>query len=116
MSTTIPSGKDIKRKWFVLDASGNPAELRRALAAVAPGGICVSVGIYFMDLPMPMLDIYAKDITFRMGRPSVGPHIARVLELVAGGQVHPERIATPVPWAEAIPALLARTVKPVLVR
>ncbi len=22
MSTTIPSGKDIKRKWFVLDASG----------------------------------------------------------------------------------------------
>ena len=22
MSTTIPSGKDIKRKWFVIDASG----------------------------------------------------------------------------------------------
>ncbi len=22
MSTTIPSGKDIKRKWYVLDASG----------------------------------------------------------------------------------------------
>ena len=115
-TTLARASGELPEHEVVIDASGNPGELRRALAATAPGGICLSVGIYFLDLPMPMLDIYAKDITFRMGRPSVGPHIARVLGLIAGGQARPERIQTLVPWDDGIPALLARTLKPVLWR
>jgi alcohol dehydrogenase len=115
-STLARGPGDLPEHDVVIDASGNPGELRRALTATAPGGICVSVGVYFLDLPMPMLDLYAKDITFRMGRPSVGPHIATVLGLLAAGRVRPDRVQTLVPWDEAIPALSTRSLKPVLVR
>jgi alcohol dehydrogenase len=101
---------------IVVDASGRPAELVRALRAVAPGGICTSVGVYFLDHPLPLLDMYAKDVTFRIGRPSVGPHIARVLGLVAEGRIHPERVSSRVAaFEDAIEVLLAPNLKPVLV-
>ena len=101
----------------VVDASADPAELARALRAVAPGGMCTSVGIYFLDTPLPLLDMYAKDVTFRIGRPSVGPHIADVLTMVREGSIHPERVTSVVaPFENAIDVLLERPLKPVLVR
>jgi len=113
----IERGAPVEPALVVLDASSHPAELARALRTVAPGGSCHSVGIYFMDTPLPLLDMYGNDVTFTTGRPSVGPHIARVLELVAGGQVHPEKVsAGEAPWDSAIEVLLERKVKPVLVR
>jgi threonine dehydrogenase-like Zn-dependent dehydrogenase len=113
----IPRGAELEPAPVVLDASGNPAELARALRAVAPGGICHSVGIYFLDAPLPLLDMYASDVTFRTGRPSVGPHIARVLSLVAEGRVHPERVSSrEASFDDAIDVLLERSLKPVLVR
>jgi alcohol dehydrogenase len=107
---------DLPEHEVVIDASGHPGELLRAARAVAPGGICVSLGVYFLDTALPMLDMYAKDVTFRIGRPSVGPHIRAVLDLVASGRVHPERLATVAPWESAVETLLARPLKPVLVR
>jgi large subunit ribosomal protein L13 len=42
MSTTIPSGKDIKRKWFVLDASGKTlGRLATQAASVLAGKLNV---------------------------------------------------------------------------
>jgi threonine dehydrogenase-like Zn-dependent dehydrogenase len=73
--------------------------------------------VYFLDTPLPLLDMYAKDVTFRIGRPSVGPHIAKVLSLVAEGVVSPEKITSEVaPFDEAREVLLRRPLKPVLVR
>lgn len=101
----------------VIDASAHPAELMRALRAVAPGGTCVSVGVYFLDTPIPILDMYANDVTFRIGRPSVGPHVARVLELVRSGAWHPELVTQRVaPAEQAIEVLTSRAMKPVLTR
>lgn len=101
----------------VVDASANPGELARALRAVAPGGVCNSVGIYFVDTPLPLLDMHANDVAFRIGRCSVGPHVARVLALVAEGKLHPERVHTEVaPWESMIETLLARKMKPILSR
>ena len=101
----------------VVDASGNPAELARGLRAVAPGGALTSVGVYFLDTPLPLLDMYANDVTFRIGRPSVGPHMARVLQLVAAGKLEPTRVgAGPIPWDQAPTVLRSRALKPVFVR
>jgi alcohol dehydrogenase len=114
----IPRGAPLDPYPVVVDASGGmPAELTRALRAVAPGGMCTSVGIYFADPALPLLDMYANDVTFRTGRPSVGPHIARVLSLVADGKVHPERVTSRVArFDDAVEVLLEKPLKPVLVR
>jgi alcohol dehydrogenase len=117
-AATFPRGAPLDPEYpVVVDASGNPAELARALKAVAPGGTCTSVGIYFLDTPLPLLDMYARDVTFRIGRPSVGPAIPRVLELAAAGRIHPEAVTSRIaPFSDAIPVLLERGLKPVLVR
>lgn len=113
----IPRGAPLVDEYpIVIDASGHPAELARALRALAPGGYCHSVGIYFLDAPLPLLDMYAKDVTFRTGRASVGPHVAEVLALVAAGRVDPGRIGSVAAWDEAPEVLATRAVKPVLVR
>jgi alcohol dehydrogenase len=114
----IPRAQPIGEQYeVVVDASAHPAELARALRAVAPGGDCHSTGIYFADTPVPLLDMYANDVTLRTGRPSVGPHIAEVLALVAAGKVHPEKVTSQqAAWDDAIEVLLARPLKPVLVR
>lgn len=112
----IARGAPLGEYPVVIDASGNSAELARALRAVAPGGACHSVGIYFLDVAVPFLDMYAKDVTFTTGRPSVGPHIAQVLSLVAGGKLHPERVGTIAAWEDAVEVLAARPLKPVLCR
>jgi alcohol dehydrogenase len=112
----LARGAELGEFLVVVDASGHPGELARALRAVAPGGSCHSVGIYFLDAPLPLLDMYAKDVTFTTGRPSVGPHIARVLELVAAGRLRPERIGAAAPWDDAPDVLAARPLKPILVR
>jgi alcohol dehydrogenase len=107
---------DLGEYAAVVDASGHPAELARALRALAPGGACHSVGVYFLDTPVPMLDMYAKDVTFSTGRPSVGPRIADVLSMIAAKTIHPERVITTAPWDDAITVLGDRTkIKPVLV-
>jgi len=101
----------------VIDASAHPAELPRAIRAVAPGGICVSLGVYFMDVPFPMLDMYANDVAFRIGRPSVGPRIAEVLSLVQQGAWKPELVTQKVTGeSEAIDVLKSKAMKPVITR
>jgi threonine dehydrogenase-like Zn-dependent dehydrogenase len=84
---------------------------------VALGGHCTSFGIYFVDAPLPLLDMYANDVSFRIGRPSVGPHVAYVLSLIADDKIHPERVSSVVaPFDDAIEVLLRRELKPVLAR
>jgi alcohol dehydrogenase len=112
-----PDPNKLPEHAVVVDASGNAAELSRGLRAVAPGGTLTSVGVYFLDTPLPLLDMYANDVTFRIGRPSVGPHMAHVLGLIAAGKLEPARVgAGEVPWDQAPSVLCSRTLKPVLVR
>lgn len=114
----IPRSDDrLPEHEVVIDASAHPAELARALRAVAPGGTCVSVGVYFLDVPIPILDMYANDVTFRIGRPSVGPHLERVLELVRARAWDPSKITQRVaPASQAIEVLTSRVMKPVITR
>jgi alcohol dehydrogenase len=102
----------------VVEASGRPEDLQRAVRAAAPGGHVTALAIHFLDVALPLLDMYAKDVTFRTGRPSVGPHIGKVLGMAAEGRIHPERVSNRVvPWDSMIETLLDRTaLKPVFRR
>jgi threonine dehydrogenase-like Zn-dependent dehydrogenase len=102
----------------VVEASGRAEDLHRAVRAAAPGGHVTALGIHFLDAPLPLLDMYAKDVTFRTGRPSVGPHLKKVLGMAAEGRIHPERISSRVvPWDQMIETLLdKKTLKPVFTR
>jgi threonine dehydrogenase-like Zn-dependent dehydrogenase len=101
----------------VIESTGNPEELLRAIHAVAPGGFCHSSSMFFHDVAMPMLHMFLQDVSFRIGRCSSRPLIPRVLERVAEGRLHPERVTTAVfPWEEAPAALAHKKTKPVFVR
>jgi large subunit ribosomal protein L13 len=62
MSTTIPSGKDIKRKWFVLDASGKTlGRLATQAASVLAGKLNVLYTPY-IDMGDHVIIINAEKI------------------------------------------------------
>jgi alcohol dehydrogenase len=102
----------------VVEASGRAEDLHRAVRAAGPGGHVTALGIHFLDVPLPLLDMYAKDVTLRTGRPSVGPHLKKVIGMAAEGRIHPERISSKVvPWDQMIETFLDRNaLKPVFVR
>src|SRR3981081_2117599 len=62
MSTTIPSGKDIKRKWFVLDASGKTlGRLATQAASILSGKLNVLYTPY-IDMGDHVIIINAEKI------------------------------------------------------
>jgi alcohol dehydrogenase len=78
-----------------VDASADPEKLATALRSTAPCGTCTSIGIYWgNDVPLPLLEMYDRAVTFVTGSPMARPAIPEVLELVASGRLEPERITT----------------------
>src|SRR5207247_7807893 len=52
----------------VLEATSRAAGLRRALRALAPGGVCTAVGYYLMTgTRVPLLRMYATEATLGVG-------------------------------------------------
>lgn len=100
----------------VIGASREPAELRAALMALAPGGHCSNLTMFFGDTPLPLWEMYLRDVSFSVGLPSVAPHIPQVLHLAKCGHIHPERLVQVVDWADACEGLLEPHLKPVMVR
>jgi len=103
---------------ITVDASANPNGLACALRSTEPGGTCTSVGIYFSETtPVPLLEMYSAGITFKTGRVNARADLPPVLELVASGRLHPERVTTQtVRWDEAAHAWLEPGVKLVIAR
>ena len=62
MSTTIPSGKDIKRKWFVLDASGKTLGRLATQAASIPSGKLNVLYTPYIDMGDHVIIINAEKI------------------------------------------------------
>jgi len=100
----------------VIGASRDPADLKGALKALAPGGHCSNLTMFFGDTPMPLWEMYLRDVTFSIGLPSVAPHIPAVLKLASCGHIHPERLVQVVDWSDACEGLLEPHLKPVMVR
>jgi len=101
---------------ITVDTSANPAGLACALKSVEPGGVCTSVGIYFApETQMPLLHMYRTGVTFTTGRVNAHPIAPRILDLVKGGRLQPERLTTrTAAWQDAAEALLEPSVKVVI--
>jgi alcohol dehydrogenase len=100
----------------VIGASREPADLRGALMALAPGGHCSNLAMFVGDTPMPLWEMYLRDVSFSIGLPSVGGHIPEVLKLAKCGHIHPERVMRVIDWSDACEGLLEPHLKPVMVR
>lgn len=77
---------------LVVDASVR--DLGRALAKTAPDGICTSSGSLHRGASVPIAATYVRKATLHVGRTSARPLMPQVLELIASGRLHPERVIT----------------------
>ncbi len=101
----------------VVSGTRDPAELKLAIQSAKPGGHVSGLAIYFQDIPMPLWEMYLRDVSFSTGRPSVRPHIPDVLEMVRGGKTHPEHVTSRIiAWDDAADALVEPSLKPIVVR
>jgi threonine dehydrogenase-like Zn-dependent dehydrogenase len=102
----------------VVEASSRPSGLRRALRALAPGGVCTAVGYYLASgTPLPLMRMYATDATLRVGVSHARGVLPELLDFVQRTAFPAERVTTlAAGWEEAPTAYAARTTKVVLER
>jgi len=92
---------------FVVEASANEDGLACALRSTAPDGTCTSIGIYATPTtPVPLLEMYTKNITFITGRVHAREAIPAALDLIASGRFDPAPITSrEIAWDDAAEAL-----------
>jgi threonine dehydrogenase-like Zn-dependent dehydrogenase len=102
----------------VVEATSRAAGLRRALRALAPGGVCTGVGYYLATATrVPLMRMYATDGTLRIGVSHARAILPDLLAFVAGTGFPAECVTTLASaWEDAPAAYAARTTKVVLHR
>lgn len=80
---------------ITVDASANPDGLGYAIRALAPGGVCTSVGFYFnLNTSLPLWDMYKTCATFITGISHPRTDMPKVMPLIQSGAFRPELITT----------------------
>lgn len=78
---------------ITVDACGTEETLLQTIRATEPEGLLTSVTIHMRPLTgIPMVEMYAKGITFKTGRANVRTSIEPLLALCAHGHFRPERL------------------------
>ena len=77
---------------ITVDASADPDGLRCALRSTDGDGICTSIGIYFEDVSVPLLEMYTKNTRFDTGRCHARPAMEPLLDLVRSGSFKPDQV------------------------
>jgi alcohol dehydrogenase len=99
---TPAEGRRLNPAALVIDAGASPASLRAAIHATAPEGLCRSSGMLHRLSGIPVGAMYGRNITLRVGRVHARAVIPGLLEMIASGRLHPERVITNVvPFDEA---------------
>jgi alcohol dehydrogenase len=98
--------KDVSPAPLVVDASGDPSGLGVALSRVAPDGICSSVGGIHATAKIPVLSMYAHNVTLHVGRTHVRTLIPQVLDLITDSGLKPEAVTTMLAPLDDAPASL----------
>jgi threonine dehydrogenase-like Zn-dependent dehydrogenase len=103
---------------IVVEASSRAAGLRRAIRALARGGVCTAVGYYLATgTRVPLMHMYATDATLRVGVSHARAVLPDLLDFVSRTGYPAERVTTlTADWDEAPTAYAARTTKLVLQR
>jgi alcohol dehydrogenase len=91
---------------LVVDISGSPSGLRRALSATAPDGVCSSAGGLHRNARIPALLMYGRNATLHIGRTHARAIIPRVLGLIVDGRLRPETVTTTVAPLDEAPSVL----------
>lgn len=115
----FPAIEPERHHWayrVVIGVAREPELLAEGVRCLSAGGHMSNAAMFFQDTPLPLWEMYKRDVTFSMGSVSVTPHLPRVLDLLRCGHIHPDRVMTRHPWDEAPEALLEPDLKPVLVR
>jgi alcohol dehydrogenase len=98
------------KEWPVapltVDATASPSGLRLALRHTAPDGVCSSVGGLHRQVRFPLLECYAHNVTFHVGRSHPRTLIPEVLALMSNGRLHPEAVTTNVAALDDAPQAL----------
>jgi len=77
----------------VLECVGQTAAIQTAINCVRGGGTVSSVGVPSeLTGEFPYFDAWNRDLTFRSGCTNVHAYLRPLLDLVAAGRLHPERI------------------------
>jgi threonine dehydrogenase-like Zn-dependent dehydrogenase len=102
----------------VVEATSSASGLRRALRALAPGGVCTAVGYYLASgTRVPLIHMYATDATLRLGVSHAQAILPELLDFVHRTGFPAERVTTlTADWDDAPTAYTAKTTKVVLTR
>jgi threonine dehydrogenase-like Zn-dependent dehydrogenase len=102
----------------VVEATSRPAGLRRAVRALAPGGVCTAVGYYLATgTRVPLMHMYATDATLRLGVSHSRAVLPELLGFLDRTGFPAERVTTLLaPWDDAPAAYTAKTTKVVVHR
>jgi 2-desacetyl-2-hydroxyethyl bacteriochlorophyllide A dehydrogenase len=77
----------------VLECVGQTAAIQTAIDCVRGGGTVSSVGVPSeLTGDFPYYDAWNRDLTFRSGCTNVHAYLRPLLDLVAAGRLHPERV------------------------
>jgi alcohol dehydrogenase len=101
-----------------VEATSRPAGIRRALRALAPGGICTAVGYYVATgTRVPLMHMYATDATLHLGVSHPRAILPDLLDFIDRTGFPAETVTTvTADWDDAPTAYQARTTKVVLQR
>lgn len=112
-----PPPKSLGSFPITVDASADTTSLLCAIRSTEVEGRCSSVGGHFAPVSLPMLDMYAKGITFYTGPGRGMPNVAPALAMIRDGRVDPSPVTSAIiPFADAAQALVTPGRKPVFVR
>jgi alcohol dehydrogenase len=117
-ATVHPKGARSGTYDIVVEASSDRAGIRHAIRSTAPGGICTAVGYYLArNTGIPLMHMYATDITLRLGISHPRAVLPELLSWVHANDFPAERVTTQVASFDDAPAVYgARTTKLVLQR
>jgi threonine dehydrogenase-like Zn-dependent dehydrogenase len=117
LGARTPSGPE-GRYDVVVEATSRAAGLRRALRALAPGGVCAAVGYYLATgTRVPLMRMYATDGTLRVGVSHARAVLPDLLAFIAQTRFPAECVTTRASdWEDAPAAYAAHTTKVVLHR
>ncbi len=111
-------GKLPKIYDIAVEATSSGRGVRSAIRAMGPGGICTAVGYYVApNTGVPLMHMYANDMTLRVGVSHVRPALPELLDFVARDEFPAEVVTTiTANWDDAPEAYTERTTKLVLHR
>ena len=80
--------------------------------------MCTSIGIYYELLtPVPLLEMYTTGVTLITGRAMARATMPAVIERIAAGDLHPDRVTSNVvAWEQAAEAVAEAQTKLVIER